>query len=279
MDSGPGACEFAAMMGYTDLVVVITGASEGIGRALALRLARERPKLVLAARSRGRLDEVARQAGALGAECLVVPADLVDRAACESVVAAALARFGRIDVLVANAGITMWSRLDALEDPGILERLMRVNYLGTAWLTQAALPALKASRGRLVAVASVAGLLGVPERTGYAASKHAVVGFCDSLRIELAGTGVSVTVIAPDFVVSRAHERAIGPDGRPLGTSPMQRDRIMTAETCAGLIRDAVLRRERLRVTSARGRLGRWLQLLAPSLTDRMAARAIAQKR
>jgi short-subunit dehydrogenase len=266
------------MSGYAGQVVVITGASEGIGRALALTLAPERPRLVLAARNRERLDELARQAGALGAECLVVPGDLADREACERLVGAALERFGRIDVLVANAGITMWCRFDELADLDVFERLMRVNYLSTVWLAHAALPALKASRGRLVGVASVAGLTGVPERTGYAASKHAMVGFLDSLRIELADSGVSVTVVAPDFVLSRIHERAIGADGRPLGTSPMQKDRIMTAEECAKLIRDAVLRRQRLLVTSGRGRLARLLRVFAPSVVDRLAARAIAQK-
>jgi short-subunit dehydrogenase len=266
------------MDGYTGLVVVVTGASEGIGRALALELARERPKLVLAARSRDRLDAVAREAEASGAECLVVPTDVADEAACRALVDATLARFGRLDVLVANAGVTMWTRFDALQDLSVLERLMRVNYLGTAWLTHAALPALKASRGRLVAIASVAGLTGVPERTAYAASKHAVVGFMNSLRIELADSGVSVTVIAPDFVLSKAHERAVGADGRPLGASPLQKHRIMTAETCAKLIRVAVLRRERLLVTSLRGRIGRWLGLFAPALIDRIAARAIARK-
>lgn len=266
------------MSGYTGQVVVITGASEGIGRALALTLAPERPRLVLAARNRERLDELARQASALGAECLVVPGDLADREACERLVGAALERFGRIDVLVANAGITMWCRFDELADLDVFERLMRVNYLSTVWLAHAALPALKASRGRLVGVASVAGLTGVPERTGYAASKHAMVGFLDSLRIELASSGVSVTVVAPDFVLSRIHERAIGADGRPLGTSPMQKDRIMTAEECAKLIRDAVLRRQRLLVTSGRGRLARMLRVFAPSVVDRLAARAIAQK-
>jgi short-subunit dehydrogenase len=266
------------MSDYAGLVVVITGASEGIGRALALALAPERPRLVLAARNAERLADLAAEARGLGADCLVVPGDLAERAACEQLVAAALEHYGRIDVLVANAGITMWSRFDELADLGIFERLMRVNYHSAVWLTHAALPALKASRGRIVAVASVAGLTGVPERTGYAASKHAMVGFFDSLRIELAGTGVSVTVVAPDFVLSRIHERAIGADGRPLGTSPMQQGRIMTAEACARLIRDAVLRRQRLLVTSARGRLGRLLRVFAPALVDRLAARAIAQK-
>ena len=96
-------------------------------------------------------------------------------------------------------------------------------------MTAAALPYLKASRGLIVAVASIAGLTGVPERTGYAASKHAMVGFFESLRIELTGSGVDVTLVAPDFVVSEIHRRATGPDGRPLGATPMQEARLMSA--------------------------------------------------
>ncbi len=266
------------MAGYTDLVVVITGASEGIGRALALALAPDRPRLVLAARDAARLESVAAEARALGADCLVVPGDLGERAACDALVAATLARHGRLDVLVANAGVTMWARFDALTDLAVVERTMRINYFSVAWLTHAALPALKASRGRLAVVASLAGLGGIPERTADAASKHAVVGFMESLRIELRGTGVSVTIVAPDYVVTRAHERASGADGTPLGESPLQRDRVMTAERCAALIATAVLARRRLLITSLRGRLAQFVRPFVPGLVDRLAARAIAQK-
>ena len=146
-------------------------------------------------------------------------------------------------------------------------------------MTAAALPHLRASRGLLVAVASIAGLTGVPERTGYAASKHAMVGFFESLRIELQGTGVDVTIVAPDFVVSQIHRRAIGPDGHALGQTPMQEARIMTAEECARLIVPAMSRRQRLLITSARGRLVRWARLLVPRRVDRLAARAIREHR
>lgn len=266
------------MNGYAGLVVVITGASEGIGRALALRLAPERPKLVLAARDAARLETLAAEARALGADCLVVPGDLGERAACAALVAAAVARFGRIDVLVANAGVTMWARFDALEDLSIVERTMRINYFSVAWLTHAAVPALKASRGRLAVVASLAGLGGIPERTAYAASKHAVVGFMESLRIELRDTGVSVTIVAPDYVITKAHERAAGADGRPLGASPLRQDKVMTAERCADLLAGAVLARRRLLITSLRGRLARFVRPFAPGLVDRIAARAIARR-
>jgi short-subunit dehydrogenase len=131
----------------------------------------------------------------------------------------------------------------------------------------------------IVAVASLAGLTGVPSRTGYAASKHAMVGFYDSLRIELRGSGVDISVIAPDFVVSQIHRRALKGDGEAMGDTPMQEARIMTAEQCARLIVDAMSRRRRLLITSLRGKLGRWLKLIAPGVIDRIAERAIRLRR
>lgn len=266
------------MESWAGKVVVLTGASEGIGRALALHLARGGARLVLSARDAARLGTLAQECRRLGGEALVLPADASVRARCEALAEAALAHCGAIDALVLNAGATMWSRLDELEDVDLLERLARLNYLGAAWLTRAALPALRASRGRIVAVASLAGLVGVPTRTGYAASKHAMVDFFDSLRVELMGSGVSVTVIAPDFVRSEIHRRAAGPDGRPLGESPMKDAKIMSAEECARIIADAALARRRLVITSFRGRAMRWLRLLAPGLVDRLAARAIRSR-
>jgi short-subunit dehydrogenase len=266
-------------MSFTDKTIVITGASEGIGQALALELAGDRPRLVLAARSAERLAETAAACRERGARTLEVVTDVSERAQCERLIERAVADFGGLDALVNNAGITMWSRFDAVHDFAVFERLMAVNYFGAVYATAAALPHLTRSRGLIVAVASLAGLTGVPERTGYAASKHAMVGFFDSLRIELAGSGVDVTVIAPDFVVSQIHKRAIGPDGRALGNTPMQESRIMTSQECARLIRGAMEKRQRLLITSGRGKLGRVLKLLAPSMIDRIAAKAIRERR
>lgn len=266
------------MAEFTDQIVVLTGASEGIGRALALQLAGQRATLVLAARNRARLEELATLCGEYGAATLIVPTDVGEEAQCAALVAATLQRFGRIDMLILNAGGSMWSRLDELDDPQVLERLMRVNYLGAAWTTRAALPALKAARGRIVAVSSITGVVGVPTRTGYSASKHAMIGFFESLRTEVMDEGVSVTLIAPDFVRSEIHRRALGPDGQPLGTSPMQESRIMTAEECARIIVRAAAARRRLAFTSARGRVLRWAKLVAPGLVDRITARAIRRR-
>jgi short-subunit dehydrogenase len=266
------------MAAIAGLRIILTGASEGIGRALALVLASRGARLVLAARDRERLETLAQECRARGAEARALPTDVTNVQDCEWLVAETVKTYGGIDVLVHNAGITMWSRFDALEDLSIFERVMEVNYTAPVRLTALALPHLKQSKGLLVAVASLAGLTGVPERSGYAASKHALIGFCDSLRIELRGSGVDVSVIAPDFVVSEIHKRAIGPDGEPLGASPMMQAKIMTAEDCAARIARAIERRERLVLMSARGRLGRWLKLLAPSLVDRIAERAIRQR-
>ena len=260
------------------LRVILTGASEGIGRALALALASRGARLVLAARDRERLETLAQECRARGGEARALPTDVTNQQDCEWLVADAVNAFGGIDVVIHNAGITMWSRFDALQDLSIFERIMEVNYLAPVRLTALSLPHLKQSRGLLVAVASLAGLTGVPERSGYAASKHALIGFFDSLRIELRGSGVDVSVVAPDFVASEIHKRAIGPDGEPLGTSPMVQTKIMTAEDCAARIVRAIERRERLVLMSTRGKFGRWLKLLAPSLIDRIAEKAIRQR-
>jgi short-subunit dehydrogenase len=265
----------------TDLAgrrIILTGASEGIGRALALALAAQGARVALAARDAARLEEVARECRARGGETLVVPTDITNEVDCGWLVEQTLQSFAGIDIVVHNAGITMWSRFDELTDLSIFERILEVNYLAPVRLTALTLPHLKQSKGLIVGIASLAGLTGVPERSGYAASKHALIGFLDSLRIELRGSGVDVSVIAPDFVVSEIHKRAIGPDGEPLKDSPMVQDKIMTADKCAALIVRAIGKRQRLAILSTRGKLGRWLKIVAPSLIDRIAERAIRNR-
>ena len=265
------------MASFAGQAIVLTGASAGIGRELALQLARERPRLVLAARDAERLAEVAALCRDRGADAIAVRADVGVEADCRHLIERAVDAFGRLDVLLLNAGQDMWARLDEVADLALFERLMRVNYLGPVWLTHAALPHLKQRKGRIVAVSSLAGLTGVPTRTGYCASKHALHGFFDSLRVELAGSGVSVTIVCPDFVVSEIHKRAIGPDGKPLGESPMQEARIMSTAACARHILAAARARRRMVLLSWRGKVGRWVRLFAPGLIDRIAARAVAQ--
>lgn len=265
------------MASFAGQAILLTGASAGIGRELALQLAGERPRLVLAARDAERLAEVAALCRERGGDAIAVRADVSVEADCRRLVERAVEAFGRLDLLLLNAGQDMWARLDELADTALFERLMRVNYLGPVWLTHAALPHLKQRKGRIVVVSSLAGLTGVPTRTGYCASKHALHGFFDSLRIELGGTGVSVTLVCPDFVVSEIHQRAIGADGQPLGKSPLQEAKIMSTATCARHIVAAARARKRMVLLSLRGKVGRWVRMFAPGLIDSIAARAVAR--
>jgi short-subunit dehydrogenase len=187
--------------------------------------------------------------------------------------------FGRLDTLVNNAGASMWARFEEIEDVSVLERIMRVNYMGAVYCTRHALQYLRESRGRIVGISSLAGRTGVPTRTGYAASKHAMTGFFDSLRIELADSGITVTMIYPGFVATGIRENATGPDGRPIMVSPVKEGEVMSVEDCARRIVRAIERREREVVMTARGRMGLWLKLFAPGLVDRIARRAIEKGR
>ena len=256
-------------------VVVITGASKGIGAELARRLAAKGAKLVLAARGEKELDEIAAECRKAGAEVVTLKADVAVERDCAGVVDAAVNAFGRVDTLVNNAGATMWARFEDIRDMSILQRIMQVNYMGAVYCTHHALPHLRASRGRIVGISSLAGRTGVPTRTGYSASKHAMTGFFDSLRIELDGSGVTVTMIYPGFVATGIRENASGPDGKPIQVSPVKEGEVMSVEDCARRIVAAIEGREREVVMTARGKLGMWLKLLAPSLVDRIARRAV----
>ncbi|HEY9657181.1 MAG TPA: SDR family oxidoreductase, partial [Allocoleopsis sp.] len=156
-----------------------------------------------------------------------------------------------------------------------VEQVMRVNYLGAVYCTHYALPSLKASRGLLVAISSLCGKTGVPTRSGYVASKHAMQGFFDTLRIELLPTGVDVLVVSPGFVATDIRQRAMGGDGAPLGKSPRDESKgTMTVEDCVRLIIRAMERRQREEVMTVKGKLIPWAKLIVPGLVDRLAARA-----
>jgi NAD(P)-dependent dehydrogenase (short-subunit alcohol dehydrogenase family) len=175
-------------------VVIVTGASSGIGEALAYQLADQGARLSLAARSVEQLEAVAAECRQRGGRCLVVPTDVSEESQCRELVSQTFAEYGRIETLFNNAGISMWAIFARLQELDFLEQLMRVNYFGSVYCTYYALPYLKETKGRIVGVSSLAGKTGLPTRTGYAASKHAQVGFFDSLRIEVAPYGVSVTL-------------------------------------------------------------------------------------
>ncbi len=261
-------------------VIVITGASDGIGAEMARQLARQHGKslgLVLAARTAATLQTVAAQCEALGAQCLVVPTDVSVQAQCQALIASAAERFGRIDGLINNAGISaqaLFAQVRA-DDLGWYEQLMRINLWGSVWCTHAALPHLQKSRGRIVAVSSLAGLIGVPGRTAYSASKFAMTGFFEALRAELVGAGVSVTTAYPGVVLTNIRSHGLNAAGKAAGSSGLKEDNAMGVEECASLILRGMQQRQREVVMTAPGKIGRFLKLLWPAAVERMALNAL----
>jgi short-subunit dehydrogenase len=259
-------------------VILITGASDGIGAEMARQWAAREGQglaLVLAARSEDKLEAVAVRCRERGAQVLVRRCDVAVQSDCVALVEAAIAAFGRIDILVNNAGMSAHALLEQVSDLCWYEQLMRINHWGAVWCAHAALPHLKAARGRVVAVASLAGLVGVPGRTAYSATKFAMVGFFEALRVELAGSGVSVTLAYPGVVATQTRHRGFDASGKPAGRSGLDERDAMSVETCARLIVEGTEARRRDIVMTAKGRLGRWLKLLAPGLVDRLALKAL----
>jgi short-subunit dehydrogenase len=262
-------------------VIVITGASDGIGAELARQwAAREGAKaaLVLAARSIDKLEQVAADCRRRGAQVLVQRCDVTEQAQCRALVHAAVNTFGRLDTLVNNAGMSAHAFFEEVQDLGWYEQLMRINHWGAVWCTQAALPHLKASRGRLVAVSSLAGLVGVPGRTAYSATKFAMTGFFEALRVELQTQGVSVTIAYPGVVATQIRYRGFNAQGQAAGRSGLDERGAMSVEECARLILEGTEKRQRDIVMTVQGKLGRWIKLIAPQAVDRMALKALNRK-
>jgi len=223
-------------------VILISGGSSGIGRATALRLAGYGAKVVIAARDRKALEDVAQEAHRLGGEALAVPTDVTDAEQCRRAVDEAVARFGRLDVLICSAGLSMRAYFDG-SNLAALEQVMRVNFLGTLYLTHYALPQIKKTRGSLIALSSLTGLRGIPSYAIYGASKFAIQGLYESLRLELKRDGVHVGVLAPGFVDTPLRERVLGPDGQPWKTPPTPPFRIWPVEKCVDRIIRLIVKR------------------------------------
>lgn len=259
-------------------VVIITGASDGIGAEMARQLADHehgQVALVLAARSADKLEHVAADCRQRGAQVLVQPTDVSNEAACKALIDATVQAFGRIDMLINNAGMSAHALLEDVTDLAWYEQLMRINLWGGIWCTHAALPHLKRSKGRIVAVSSLAGLVGVPGRTAYSTTKFAMNGFFEALRVELQTSGVSVTLAYPGVVTTEIRSRGFNAQGAPLGKSLLDERGAMPVETCAQLILEGAEKRQRDVVMTFKGKLSRWAKLIAPGWVDRMALAAL----
>lgn len=254
---------------YRDQVVIVTGASAGIGRSLAIQLARQGAKVVIAARRADRLELLAAECHGLGSEVLVVPTDVSDEAQCKALVEKTIATYGRLDMLINNAGLAASALFDEFPDLHLFEHTVDVNFYGAVYCTYYALPHLKKTRGRIVAVSSVGGKTALPYNTPYCASKYAMHGFYDSLRMELYQHGVSCTVICPYWVVTEFHESQLDKDGMPRGARgrAYYTKKTMTSDQCAQITLKAAFKRRR-EVLMGPGTMATWFKVIAPGLLD-----------
>jgi len=257
----------------TPPVIVITGASSGIGKALAERYAQAGWRVVLAARNERQLKETAQAlTQQYGNVNLSVVCDVSKNEDCKKLIAKTLAKFGTLNVLINNAGISMRAAFPKL-DLVVLENLMQVNFWGMVYCTHAAMPALLAAHGTVVGISSIAGFRGLPERTGYSSSKFAMNGFLESLRTELLHSGVNVLTVCPGFTKSNIRNVALTSDGSPQKESPRDENKMMSAEAVAEAVFAAVEKRKRMIVLTTQGKLTQWLNRFFPSWMDGMVYR------
>jgi short-subunit dehydrogenase len=260
---------------FKDKTVVVTGASSGIGKALALHLADEGAWLALAARNAQRLETLAIECQQRGGEAIAIPTDVADEPQCRTLIQRTKETYGHIAMVINNAGMDVVSKLEDLPDLHLFRQVMDVNFYGTVYCTYYALPYLKESRGRIVNISSLGGVLAIPFNTSYVASKFAINGFSDSLRMELTKSGVSVTVICPYWVVTEFHERYLDKDGQPKGPEgrAIYTAKTMSADQCAQIVLKAARQRKR-EILLGPGRMGVLLKLIVPNLVDKITINA-----
>jgi len=257
-------------MDFKSKVVIITGASSGIGKACAEEFAKRGAHLVLAARQYVTLCEItAELEKKYGVKAIAVQADVSKEEDCEQLIKQAVTTFGGIDVLINNAGLSMRALFNDV-DLSVLKNLMDVNFWGTVYCTKHALSEILKTKGSIIGVSSIAGYRGLPGRTGYSASKFAMNGFMESLRTELLKTGVHVMVACPGFTTSNIRVAALSEDGKSHGETSMDEGKMMTAEEVAVIMADGIVKRKRTLVITGQGKLTVWLNKLLPSLADKL---------
>lgn len=259
-------------------VVLITGASSGIGRALAFSFGKTGAALVLCGRSPEPLQAVGDELRQAGIDNLTVQADVSVEADTKRLVEAAIARYGRLDVVINNAGVTMRS-LVIDTDPDVIRKVMDINFMGTVNVTRYALPYVLQTKGSIVGISSIAGYRGLPVRSGYSASKFAMNGYLEALRTELLHTGVHVLTACPGFTASNIRFSALNGSGQVTGETVRDESRMMSADACAERIRRAVETRKRELILTGQGKLTVWLNKLFPGLTDTLVYNTLAKEK
>jgi short-subunit dehydrogenase len=250
-----------------DKVVIVTGASSGIGEAIAREFSINGSKVVLAARSEEKLSEIVKEIRAKNGEAFYVCTDVRNEEDCKRLIEKTVGKYGTIDILINNAGISMRASFLSV-DLKVLHQLMNVNFWGTVYCTKYALPYLIERKGSLVGVSSVAGFHGLPGRTGYSASKFAIHGFLETIRIENLKNGLHVMIIAPGFTSTEIRKHALMANGQEQGESPKDEIKLMSPEYVAKWVLKGIRKRKRNKLLTWDGRLTALFQRIVPELVD-----------
>ena len=257
-------------MDLKDKVILITGASSGIGKSLAEEFASRGANVVLGARQYVKLCEISDNIiKKYNVKSLAIQLDVTNEEDCRNFVNQALYSMGKIDVLVNNAGISMRALFNDL-DLKVLRQIMDINFWGTVYCTKYALPELLKVKGSVIGVSSIAGYKGLPGRTGYSASKFAMNGFLESLRVENLKTGLHVMTACPGFTASNIRNVALNKDAVSQGETSMDEGKMMTSEEVAKIIADGLAKRKRELIMTGQGKLTVFLQKFVPALLDKL---------
>lgn len=248
-------------------VVIITGASSGIGLACARKFSQQGYQVVLAARSLDKLTVLKEQIASSKSNVIAIKTDVSIEDDCRNLIEQTIKHFGRIDILINNAGISMRAMFKDL-DLKVLHTLMDTNFWGTVHCTKYALPYILECKGSIVGVSSIAGFMGLPGRTGYSASKFAMLGFLETIRVEHLRQHLHVMIVAPGFTSSNIRKSALAANGSMQGETPRDENKMMSAEKVADYIYKGVIRRRRQIILTMQGKLGVLLKRIVPSLID-----------
>ena len=262
---------------WNNKIAIITGASSGIGKAIAIELANRGATVVLGARREDKLKDVVELIEQNRGTAFAFAVDVTNEKDCEKLINTTLERFGRIDTLICNAGISMRANFEDVEI-NVLQRLMDVNFWGAVYCTKYALPYLLASKGNLVGVSSIAGVHGLPGRTGYSASKYALTGFLDTIRIENLKKNLHVMVAIPGFTASDIRFTALTADGSEQGYTPRNEEKMMTSERAAALIVNGIERKKRYLYMDFEGRAVSFIKKFSTKWLDKIFYKTMAKE-
>jgi len=262
---------------YKDKVVVVTGASSGIGRSLAIYFANEGARVMLGARRESKLIEVVDIIKSFNGKALYCVTDVTQENLCAKLISTTVDSFGRIDILICNAGISMRANFFEV-DISVLHRLMDVNFWGTVYCVKYALPYLLETGGSVVGISSIAGIHGLPGRTGYSASKFAITGFLETVRVENLKNKLHVMIAIPGFTSSNIRYAALTADGSQQGTTPRNEGKMMSADKAAKHIANGIKRKKHYLILNVEGKAILFVKKITTTVLDRSFYRAMAKE-